>query len=396
MNRMKTVINLLIITFLIAGLPACDQLVQLLSDSEMPDPDVGGKAPQMQGISGDIPVGLVYPVTGRLADFGLPIYRGFELALEEINNAQLGDARISFIVEDDLSTIDGAVGAYQQLIDEHAVPVIFGPTTSGQAKAAFPVAQQHRVVGFSSSSNATGLSALGEYIFRAGLTTDVLIPSGVKATHAKLGYRQVATIYDEIDPYSIDSHEKFTETLNEIGVEILATETFQSGDTDFEAQLKRIMAVNPEVVFIAALPPEMTGIQIQGRALGISTQVPYITSLISDVEGAGAAAEGSYSFAGWISSGDAPGNQAFVEKYRARYDGEPNPWTAQSYASVYILAEAISRAQSKDASAIRDALASIGDYETVLGKFAFNNDGDAVYAPVVLTVIENGEFEIFK
>lgn len=375
---------------LIVGISACDELVSIFS---------GGDAPQVEGVSGEISVGLVYPVTGRLATFALPIYRGFELALEEINNAQLGDVRIKFIVADDLSTPEGAVEAYQKLIEQDSVPVIFGPTTSGQAEAAFPIAQQNQVVAFSSSSNKTGLSALGDYLFRAGLTTDKIIPPGIRASHAKLGYQRVAIIYDEADSYSIDSYEKFRDTLTELGVTIVATETYASSEgieePDFSAQLNRIVALNPDAVFIAAQQPELTGVQVQGRQLGISPEVPYITSLISDVQLAGDAAEGAISFAGWIATADTPGNQAFVEKYRATYGSEPNPWTAQSYAAVYLVAEAISKAQSTAPTAIRDALADIRDFDTVLGKFSFDDVGDAVYNPVVL-IVENGEFKIFE
>ena len=349
---------------------------------------------QTDGLSGEINIGLVYPVTGRLDTFALPIQRGFELALEEVNNSQLDDVRFKFIVEDDQSTVEGAVEAYNKLIGAD-VPVIFGPTTSGQAEAAFPIAQQNGVVAFSSSSNATGLSALGDFLFRAGLTTDILLPSGVKATHATLGYQRAAIIYDDIDSYSIDSYEKFRDTLTEIGVEILITETFQSGDTDFSAQLARIKDANPEAIFIAAQQPELIGIQVQGRQLEISTEVPYITSLISDIKNAGEAAEGSISFAGWISTADTPGNGAFVQKYRATYESEPNAWTAQSHAAVHIVAAAIAAAQSTDPTAIRDALANTKDFDTVLGAFSFNDVGDAVYDPIV-QIVENGEFKIFE
>ncbi len=371
------------IVALIVGFSACDQIGQLLVSAP----------PHREGLK--ISIGLVYPVTGRLAGFALPIQRGFELALEEVNSSQLSDVKIKFITEDDQSTIEGAVAAYNKLIQQDGVPVIFGPTTSGQAEAAFPIAQQNGVVAFSSSSNASGLSALGDFIFRAGLTTDILLPGGVRATHAKLGYQRVAIIYDEIDSYSIDSSEKFRDTLTEIGVEILTIETFQSGDTDFSTQLVRIMEANPDALFIAALPPELTGIMVQGRQLGLSTEVPFISSLISDVENAGTAAEGAISFAGWISTVDTSGNQAFIQKYRAMYGGEPNPWSAQSYAAVYILAAAIANAQSTDATAIRDALANTKNFDTVLGAFSFNGVGDAVYDPVVL-IVKNGEFQVFE
>ena len=61
----------------------------------------------------------------------------------------------------------------------------------------------------------------------------------------------------------------------------------------------------------------------------------------------------------------------------------------------YILAEAITNAQSTDSLAIRDALASIMDFDTVLGQFSFNVDGDAVYDLIILTV-ENGELVVFE
>ncbi len=389
-SRVAKFAFVLTIVALIVGVSACDQIGQLL----VPAP------PDREDVSVEISIGLVYPATGRLADFALPIQRGFELALDEINNSQLGDLSLKFIDVDDQSTIEGAVEAYNELI-QVGVPVIFGPTTSGQAEAAFPIAEQNEVVAFSSSSNATGLSALGDFIFRAGLTTDILLPGGVRATHAKLGYQRVAIIYDETDSYSIDSYEKFRDTLAEIGVKILTTETFrsteisQSNDANFSDQLTRIKEANPDVIFIAAQLPEQTGILIQGRQIGISTEIPFITSLINDVENAGAAAEGAISFAGWISTADTPGNQAFVEKYRAAYESEPNAWTAQSYAAVYIVVAAIAEAQSTDPAAIRDALASTKNFDTVLGAFSFNAVGDAVYDPIV-QIVENGEFHIFE
>ena len=392
MNRSRVAKFAFVLTIvaLIVGVSACDQVQQLL----LPTP------PDREDVSVEIPIGLVYPATGRLADFALPIRRGFELALEEINNSQLGDLSLKFIDVDDQSTIEGAVEAYNELI-QAGVPVIFGPTTSGQAETAFPIAAQNEVVAFSSSSNATGLSALGDFIFRAGLTTDILLPGGVRATHAKLGYQRVAIIYDETDSYSIDSYEKFRDALTEIGVEILTTETFQStgipqnDNIDFSDQLTRIKAANPEIIFIAAQLPEQTGILIQGRQLGIPTTVPFITSLINDVENAGAAAEGTISFAGWINTADTPGNQAFVQKYRAAYASEPNAWTAQSYAAVYIVVAAIAEAQSTDPTAIRDALVNTKNFDTVLGAFSFNVVGDAVYDPIV-QIVENGEFQIFE
>ena len=90
-----------------------------------------------------------------------------------------------------------------------------------------------------------------------------------------------------------------------------------------------------------------------------------------------------------------PGNQAFIRSYTENYGTKPNTWAAQSYATVYILAEAISNAQTTDAAAIRDTLANIRDFDTILGSFSFDQNGDAVYDPIVL-VVENGQLKVFE
>ena len=96
---------------------------------------------------------------------------------------------------------------------------------------------------------------------------------------------------------------------------------------------------------------------IQTRQLGIPTDVPLIVPDLTkdEVEAAGNASEGAITFTSWTSTADTPGNQAFVQNYRAKYGAEPNPWAAQSYAALYILAAAIANSQSTDATAIRDA-----------------------------------------
>ena len=355
--------------------------------------------PQMEGLRGEIPIGVVLPLMGALAaPYGLPMQRGFELAREEINNSgQLGDAKITFITEDDRGTVEDAVKAYNKLIHEDGVPLILGPANSSQVREAFPIAQQNRVVAISSLSSASGLSAIGDFNFRISLTTDVLAPSGIKITQEKLGYTKAATIYDEIDLYSTDSNKVVREALTANGVEILTTETYQTGETDFSAQLTRIKESNPDAIFISALAPEMIEIMIQARQLGIPTSVPLIVPDLTgdEVEAAGDAAEGAIAFTSWITTIDTPGNRAFVQNYRAKYGGEPNPWAAQSYAALYILAEATVNAQSTEATTIRDALVNIKNFDTVLGEFSVNAVGDAVYDLMVL-VVQNGNFEVFE
>ncbi len=377
----------LAIVTLIVGLAACDQIGQLL----IPTP------PQMEGVSGEISIGLVYPTTGRLASVGMEMGSGFELALEEINNSQLGEIKLTFITEDSQGSAEGAIAAFNKLIHRDGVSIILGPAASSATAAAFPVAQQNGVVAISATAAARGLSAIGDFVFRTILTTDVLITSGIKITQATLGYQKAAIIYDETDLFSADGATVMREALTANGVEVLTTQIFQSGDTDFSAQLTHIKDLNPDVIFVSALPPDKPEILIQARQLGIPDSVTFIINTLttSDVQAAGAAAEGTIAFTSWVNTADTPGNQAFIQSYSAKHGIEPNIWAAQSYASVYILAKAIADAQSTDAASIRDALANITDFDTILGVFSFDTVGDAVYAPVVL-IVKNGELQVFE
>lgn len=350
------------------------------------------------GLPEEIAIGVVLPLTGPQTRYGIPAKEGFDLALEEINNSsKLGGAGINFIVEDSRGTAAGAVDAFNKLIDRDGVSVILGPVISTAAREAFPIAERKEVLAFSSISTAAGLSAIGDYIFRAGLNVNALLPGPVRETQEKLRYRRVATIVDETDVFSSSSDETIRRTLSGIEVEILAIETIATGDTTFTDQLTRIKALNPHAVFVSALGAEQSRILIQAREAGIGSNIPFLVPVMTaaEVEAAGDAAEGAISFLSWSGAADTPGNENFVANYLERYDSEPNTWAAQSYAALYILAEAIAGAWSTDAGAIRDAMAGTRDLETVLGAFSFDASGDAVYDPVVL-IVRDGELAVFE
>ena len=355
-----------------------------------------------ESLSGEIVIGVVTSQTGDFGqtEFGpgaFVMQNSFELALEEINQSKLlGDAMLKFIIEDDMSTVDGAVTAYNKLIHQDKVPVILGVWTSHMARSVFPIAQENRVVAYGPGVTAPGLAEIGDYIFRTSLTADVLIAEGIKQTHARLGYQRAATIGDTVDFASQVSSTAFRQTLADYGVEVLPNETFVTGDTDFTEQLTRIKALNPDAIFISAQDIELVRILKQARELGIPSEVPFFSMILSKdlIQSAGTAAEGTIAFSTWTDTADTPGNQAYVQNYEARYGIPPSSWAAKSYASVFILAEAIRTAQSTDAAAIAAALAQIKDFETILGPVSFDANGNAVYDPVVL-IVKNGALEVF-
>ena len=388
MNRVRRTFVPFVLTFiaLSLGLLGCERIASVIPDAQtlqMPD--------------SEILIGVHVPLTGTWAEpYGLPMQRGFELAREEINNANLLDASLSFVTVDDQSTVKGSKQAMQELVSK-GVPAIVGIGISTHLIEAVPIAQDNGVVAFSSLSSAARLSELGDFVFRAPLAVDIYIPSGIMATQEKLGYQTAALIYDASDVYSTSSNDEVHKALLAQGVEILTIETFATGDTDFSEQLDVIMGQAPDVLFISALGAEMVEIIIQGRALGIPDSIEFIVPELSqdEVEKSGAAAEGVITFLSWSALSDTPGNQDFVVNYRLKYGIEPEPWAAQSYATLYVLANAIANAASTDPAVIREALAATQDFPTILGNFSFDPNGEAIYDPIVL-IVTDGELRIFE
>ena len=362
MNPIQKICLLAASAALILGLYGCDELVSILSESEPPPlPD-------------ELLIGLVMPQSGAFVDGPddpdiVRYINGFYLARDEINNAQLAPPHIRFILEDNKSTSDGAIAAYNKLIHEDGVIALLGPATSTLTEAAFPVAEENQTVAIAPTSASQGLSALGDYVFRVNLTVEKLIPRGVRVTQEKLGYQRVALIVDTLDAFSRSANDVYTETLAEIGVKLLTTETFSTLDEDLRPQLTRIRDLNPEAVLVAANSFDQPAILMQGREVGIPDEVPFIVPLmgVGEVQHAGAAADGAITFTTWMSTADTPGNQAFVRNFTAKYDLEPSLFSALAYTSVQLLVNAISTAESTDSDAIRAALAATSDFDTVLG-----------------------------
>ena len=385
------------ITAMAIGFSSCGRTQTMMPDAETPDAEMlDAETPSMEDMpSAEITIGVAVALTGEYAEpYGLPMQRGLELAREEIN--RLGGPSIAFVSADPMSTVEGGVAAVQELVNR-GVPAIIGIGISTHLEQAFLIAQDAGVIAFSPISSAAGLSSIGDFVFRAAPATDIIIPSGVMATQAKLGYTKVATIYDSADTYSTSSNKEIRKALEANGVEILTEETFQTGDIDFATQLTNIMAMEPDALFISALASEIPQIMAQARAIGIPDTVHFIVSELTnaEIQEAGAAAEGAVVFIGWSVLSNTPGNQDFVQNYKTKYGIDPEPWAAQSYATLYILANAIKNAQSTDAAVIRDALAQTMDFPTILGNFSFDPNGEAMYTPVVL-IVKEGQLQDFE
>ncbi len=348
-------------------------------------------------LSGEVPVGFVFSMTGAGGPYGPSQKNGIELAVEEINASNyLGGATIRPIVEDDASKPEQAIQVFTKLINQDKVAAIVGPTLSNSAKSSDPVAQENQTVVLGVSNTAAGITEIGDYVFRNSLPESAVIPNTVKVAKEKMGLTKVAVMYGNDDAFTKAGYDVFQAALGAEGIEILTTETFAKGDTDFNPQLTKIKGTNPDAIVVSALAEEAAGIISQARQLGLDVPIIGGNGFNSPklAELAGEAAEGVVSGAAWLVSSEHPKNKAFVEAYRAKYGADPDQFAAQAYDGAYLIATAIKNAGSTDRTAIRDALGKITNYEGVLGTFSFEGR-EPRHTPVV-QVVKDGKFELYK
>jgi branched-chain amino acid transport system substrate-binding protein len=82
---------------------------------------------------------------------------------------------------------------------------------------------------------------------------------------------------------------------------------------------------------------------------------------------------------------------AFTEAFEAVNDYQPDQFAAQAYTGTWLIATAIRCGDSTDKAAVRDALAQISAFNTPLGVFSFDENGEPVHEPIA-QVVQNGAF----
>jgi len=352
----------------------------------------GGQSAQQKSVS----IGVVYSITGAAAPYGATQKNGVSLAADEINASNaIPGVRLNLILEDDASDKAQGISVYQKFISQDKVAAIIGPTLTNTAVAADPVAQAAKVPVLATSNTGTGITSIGDYIFRDSLAEADVVPQTVKAAINSLHFTRAAVLYANDDAFSKDGYDAFKKALDDNKIQIVDTETFSTNDKDFSAQLTKARDAKPDVVVVEALLNPVVGLTVQARQLGITLPIVGGNGFNSPVfiQQAGKAGEGVIVGAAWNSAEPNPKSQTFIAAYKAKYNTDPDQFAAQAYAGVYVLAQAMRNASSVERPAIRGNLAKIQNLDTVLGTFSFTAGRDANH-PAVVQVVKDGKFQI--
>ncbi|MCK4655014.1 MAG: penicillin-binding protein activator [Candidatus Cloacimonetes bacterium] len=343
-----------------------------------------------------IKIGAILPLTGGAAKYGESAKRAIDLAVEEINSTGgIKGSKIKVIYEDDQALPDKGVSAIQKLITVDKVPVVIGAMPSSVTLAMAPIAEKNKVVLFSPASSNPKITEAGDYIFRNDVSD--IFEGGKMADEAwrRLKFRKIAVLYINND-YGAGIKDAFVYSFTILGGEIVVTENFEQGTTDFRTQLTKIKQDDPEAVYIVGYK-EQIQILKQFRELGLKSQI-LATIMLEDpeiIQKVGDSAEGAiYTYRAYDPNSEQKEIKEFVENFKVKYGIEPDNWAAQCYDALNIIALAI-KDSGYNSDSIKKALYGIKNFPGVSGLTTFDENGDVI-KPIKLKTVKNGKFVIIS
>jgi branched-chain amino acid transport system substrate-binding protein len=350
------------------------------------------------GAAGEkVKIGVFMSLTGSTAQFGISSTNGIKMAADEVNAAGgINGKQIELLVQDDRSDAQEAATIVTKFVTQDGVHGILGEVASSRTIAAAPIAQNAKVPLLTPSSTNPEVTKAGDYIFRSCFIDPVQGAAMSQFAGKSLGKRRAALMVDRKNDYSTGLEKVINEVFPRFGGQVVITQSFQEGDTDFNGQLTSIKGANPDVIFIPAYYGDVALIAKQARDKGLN--VPLIggdgwdSAQLYTI--GGASVVGSY-FTNHYSPYDTdPKVQKFVQGYQTRYGQVPDALAATAYDAALIMFDAVKRANSLDGKAIRDALAATKDFPGVTGTVNFNANRDAVKPIMMIRVDEGGKYAI--
>ncbi len=344
-----------------------------------------------------VTIGAVFGLSEAVSVYGISQQNAVQLAVDEINNSKyLGETTtLNVIFEDSAGKPDQAIAAMTKVVEEDQVVAVLGPTLSSEAFAADPVAQEAGTVVLGVSNTATGITDMGDFVFRDSLPEAAVIPGTIAQATEALGLQTAGILYGNDDDFTVSGYNVFKEALEANGVAITREETFAKGDQDFNAQLTNLIDSQPDALVVSALAAEATQIIIQARALGYTGPIIGGNGFNSPavLKDSGADSEGLIVGGAWNYGNPNPSESsvAFVTSYEAQYEISPDQFAAQAYTGAWLLATAIRCADSVDRVAVRDALVAITEFDSPLGVFSFDEDRNPVHDPIA-QIVSEGKF----
>jgi branched-chain amino acid transport system substrate-binding protein len=360
---------------------------------------LGGCAPAPQE---EVRLGVNAELTGSKPTVGDSCRKAAELLAAQVNQGGgvlVGQKKypLKLFIEDNEDKAESAAAAAQKLISQNSVLAILGPNASGNAIPAARICEDAGVIMISPWSTNPKTTESKKFVFRACFIDDFQGRVMAKFAREQLQANTAAVLYDVASEYNKGIAEFFKKFFEADGGKVVGFESYTKDDKDFSSQLTLIKAANPGVLFLPNYYNEVPLQAQQARRLGLTCPIIGSDSWGSqELLTLGARdLEGSYFSTHYAADIATETAQKFIQAYEAKYGKKPDDVAALTYDAGGLLLSAITKAGSLERQKVRDALASIQEFEGVTGKMQFQGTGDPVKSAVILQ-IKDGQFKYFS
>ena len=392
---MKKFFALLIVVAMAFAITACSS-----SDSGEAGTNGGGGNGQSEN-GGSITVGLLAPLTGDVAQYGLSVASGAELYIKEINEAGgINGKTIEVIKYDEQGDATEAVNNYYRLVDDGVVGII-GDVTSAPTVAVAQASVEDNMPMVTASATDPSVISYGSNFFQACLNDPYQGTTMAKFAANELGVTSVATIYNTGDDYSIGCNDAFVEQCNELDVQVLSQEGYADGDVDFNAQLTSIIASGAQAIFCPNYYQDDGMIVTQARTLGFTGSILGVDGWTNTHEYTDPENLYDCYFCTSFAIIDDEKINEFVDAYRAENDKDPGNFEALGYDAAMVLLNGIKAAEDAGLEAgtddykqaVIDGIAN-GTVEGVTGEISYDGTG-APTKSIMIVSLDSGSPEFY-
>lgn len=350
-----------------------------------------------------IKIGGGFALTGDESSLDLPAANGAKLAVKEINTAGgvLGK-QLELVTHDTQYKMDVTAQVCKQFVEQDKVIAVVGFTDTDSVLACGPIIQKAGLPFITAGATSPKIpSQVGDKMFLAPFGDNVQAAAGAEFAAQKFG-KNAYLLWDKGVEYTTLLADYFKKrfTDSDLGGKIVLEDSYDDKATDFSAQITKIKALptQPDFYYVAAMPYNVGTVVKQMRDAGLTGPI---------VGGDG------YDDPSWVAAvGSASNNvffsthalndpnkapaayKKFFQAYQAEYGRDPeNAFAALGYDSVYLLVDAIKRANSTDANAITQALRATKNFPGITGNITY----DASQVPqkgVTIIELKDGKYTL--
>jgi branched-chain amino acid transport system substrate-binding protein len=351
-----------------------------------------------------IRIGFSMAMTGGVAQNGKQLLIALQLWRDDVNaKGGLLGRPVEFVYYDDQSNPNNVPAIYTKLIAIDKVDLLLGPYATNMAAAAMPVIVENNKL----TVSMMAVSVNRHFNYPKYFSMLSLGPDGVRsfsrgffdlAAQQKPKPETVALLSGDAE-FSRTSADGARAHAAADGLKIVYDKSYPPATTDFAPTLRAIQAVNPDVVFVAAYPPDTVGIVRAADEIGLKPKMfggTMIGLLITPIKmQLGPMLDGLVVMESFVPAPtfNFPGVADVLKRYRAAAAGEKiDPlgygFVPFGYAAGQVLAQAIEGTQSLDQNKLADYMHS-HKFTTVAGDVEFGADGEWTKGRTVFTQFQN-------